>query len=675
VRLARKVPAAAIYLAGVLAAARGVPRAPAVEVLDVPFLAQPEALCGGAAAAMVLRYWGEAGVRPEDFAGLLDKKAGGIRTGALADAIRLRGWQALVFPGTLEAIRGHLARGRPLIVLLQVARGRFHYVVVLGEARGSVFLHDPARASFQVMDEKKFLRAWTPAGSWGLLVLPPAERAKAPGADSPPQREPPGAHLGPCESLLEEGVALAHTGDLAAAEARLRASLAICPGASGPLRELAGLHARQKDWPAAAALARQAVAKDSGDTLAWQILATSRFIQDDLSGALEAWNSIGEPRLDLLRIDGLERTRYKVIADHLGLRTGTVLTPSSLLRARRRLAEIPVVAQSRIDYRPVGGGLVQVEAAVLEQPLLPGGPVGFAALGLRAAAEREIALDLRAPTGNGEVWSARWRWWENRPRLELMLAVPGAFGLRSIWHLRGVVERETFATQAGLLEEERRGITLGASDWASAWLRWEAGLSFDRWRDRGETFSVGGALEGRCADDRLALRAEAAGWSGLSGGAPFATGGARFQWRSSATDAGFLLKATLGFEAADASAPRMLWPGAGAGHAREPLLRAHPLLDGGVLDGAAFGRQLGHANLELTRRLWALGPVHLSAGAFLDAARAWHRPEVQPQAATFVDAGAGLRLYGLGGSSTLRLDVAWGLTDGASAVSVGWEPF
>ena len=30
--------------------------------LDVPFISQTELLCGGAAAAMVLRYWGERGI-------------------------------------------------------------------------------------------------------------------------------------------------------------------------------------------------------------------------------------------------------------------------------------------------------------------------------------------------------------------------------------------------------------------------------------------------------------------------------------------------------------------------------------------------------------------------------------------------------------------------------------
>jgi hypothetical protein len=47
-------------------AAQGEGREP-LALLDVPFISQSELLCGGAAAAMVLRYWGERGISAETF--------------------------------------------------------------------------------------------------------------------------------------------------------------------------------------------------------------------------------------------------------------------------------------------------------------------------------------------------------------------------------------------------------------------------------------------------------------------------------------------------------------------------------------------------------------------------------------------------------------------------------
>jgi hypothetical protein len=55
---------------------------------------------------------------------------------------------------------------------------------------------------------------------------------------------------------------------------------------------------------------------------------------------------------------------------------------------------------------------------------------------------------------------------------------------------------------------------------------------------------------------------------------------------------------------------------------------------------------------------------------FLDVARATDRR--LPGGAWHADAGAGLRLA-LPGSGVVRLDVAKGLRDGATVVSVGWH--
>src|SRR5438034_1011692 len=55
------------------------PARPAVDLaLDVPYVPQTEALCGGAAAAMVLRYWGDAHAGVQEFASIVDARAVGV---------------------------------------------------------------------------------------------------------------------------------------------------------------------------------------------------------------------------------------------------------------------------------------------------------------------------------------------------------------------------------------------------------------------------------------------------------------------------------------------------------------------------------------------------------------------------------------------------------------------
>src|SRR5688500_7698183 len=120
-------------------------------LLDVPFISQSELLCGGAAAAMVLRYWGEREISAESFAGLVDRRAGGIRTDALVAELRRRGWTAEPLDGTREVVRREVSRSRPVMALIEDRPSAFHYVVIVGWHDRGVVLHDPARAPFVVM--------------------------------------------------------------------------------------------------------------------------------------------------------------------------------------------------------------------------------------------------------------------------------------------------------------------------------------------------------------------------------------------------------------------------------------------------------------------------------------------------------------------------------------------
>src|SRR6267143_506898 len=86
--------------------------------IDVPYLPQTDALCGGAAAAMVFRYWGDAHADVQEFAPLVDRGAGGIADNVLVDAIEQRGWRTLRLNGSVDELRARLGDGQPVIVLV-----------------------------------------------------------------------------------------------------------------------------------------------------------------------------------------------------------------------------------------------------------------------------------------------------------------------------------------------------------------------------------------------------------------------------------------------------------------------------------------------------------------------------------------------------------------------------
>ena len=86
-----------------------------------------------------------------------------------------------------------------------------------------------------------------------------------------------------------------------------------------------------------------------------------------------------------------------------------------------------------------------------------------------------------------------------------------------------------------------------------------------------------------------------------------------------------------GLAATSAAAPFDLWPGAGTGHVRTPLLRAHPLLDAGVVSGPVFGRRLAHGTVEYQHPLLTGGTLRADIARGLRDRRlalsaGWHAP-------------------------------------------------
>src|SRR5262245_35447871 len=100
--------------------------------VSLPYVPQTDALCGGAAAAMVFRYWGDAHAGVEQFASLVERRPGGvvgIANDVLAGAVRTRGWRTETAEPTIDGLRTRIERQQPVIVLIADRRDLFHYVV------------------------------------------------------------------------------------------------------------------------------------------------------------------------------------------------------------------------------------------------------------------------------------------------------------------------------------------------------------------------------------------------------------------------------------------------------------------------------------------------------------------------------------------------------------------
>ena len=632
-------------------------------LLDVPYLSQSELLCGGAAAAMVMRYWGERGIAAESFSSLVDRSAAGIRTDVLIADLKRRGWFATGIEGSDAVMRRELAEGRPILALIEDRPSTFHYIVILAtHARGVVF-HDPARAPFLVMSSAEFDRRWGAAGRWMGIVLPSAsssvEVAGAGTVDVDPAAPATGT---PCERVVADGVRLAQEGKLEAAE-RVLASAIGCPAS---LRELAGVRALQKRWAEASDLAAAATAADGQDSYSWKLLATSRFVQSDRTGALEAWNRVGEPRVDIVRIDGLARTRHRAVERLIGVDVGSVLTLSRFERAQRRLSELPAARTTRLDYVPAPSGIAELRGAVSERPILPTSAVSLGVMGIRAATTREVTLVTGSLVGAGEHVSATWRFWPRRPYVALGIASPAPWG--GILNVASFSGRQPF-TSPGLAAAERSGARFGTADWLTSGVRWNVAAGVDRWKNVTTRSTVGGGIRYVAFGDRLESWLGVDAWPGANG---FATAEVSLRIRSSNAHSGSVVVASAALQRASEKTPLDLWWAGDTGSVRASLVRAHPVLSNGRLRTDRLGRTLFQGSVEAQRWWQPTRLVGAAFASFVDMARTAQRVDGAP--IHDVDVGVGTRLSVTGVPGVLRVDVATGLRDGRKAVSFIYEP-
>jgi hypothetical protein len=402
-------------------------------------------------------------------------------------------------------------------------------------------------------------------------------------------------------------------------------------------------------------------------------MATSRYLQGNSLGALEAWNRIDQPRADTVDVEGLERTYDPVVVKLTGLTPRQLLTPEAFVRASRRLSELPVAAATRLTYRPLSDGTASVRAVVTEHSIVQRGVVGWASKGIDAVFRREVRLSVFGPNGLGEVWDARYRWATNRPRVRFAFAAPSPGSLPGILSVDALWEQQSYASNRlePPIREERSRVGVDLSDWVSGWLRLQVGGALDRFADN-TYVALGGTVDARWVGDRIATKLSWGHWTPSGSGDGFTTLGAAAAWRISARepDAGWTAQA--GFAAVGAATPLALWPVAGSSESRGVLLRGHTLYTDGVIVGEVFGRQLAYGTIEYQRAVYRHRYGTLGVAGFTDLGRAWQRRDGAPPSPLHVDVGGGARISMPGNPGQLRFDIGFGLRDRQRKFSAGY---
>src|SRR5262249_864257 len=261
-----------------------------------------------------------------------------------------------------------------------------------------------------------------------------------------------------------------------------------------------------------------------------------------------------------------------------------------------------------------------------------------------------------------------WRWWSGRPRIAAGFSAPRAGRLSGVWRVEGSWEAQTYGVPQSSIDavdvrEDQAHGAISYSTWLTSNLRLGTSSGLDVWRQERPASSVtsgtdvaagfsqtprtvfiAGSIEHRFAADRVAISAGATSWSPIAEGRSFRAPSLRGFSRSSVDPAAFTVLAEARADFASAQAPLAIWPGAGDGRARPGLLRAHPMLDDGVIHGAAFGRHVESMTLEAQRWFDRWQIPRFGVAVFADTAHATNRLGDASGGPLQVDVGSGIRI-------------------------------
>ena len=402
-------------------------------------------------------------------------------------------------------------------------------------------------------------------------------------------------------------------------------------------------------------------------------------MQNDDVGALRAWNQIGKPRVNRVRIDGLHHTRYQTVAEVMAIQPNMLLTAEMFDRARRRLGELPDHATTRLAVKPEADGFATVDVVVVEIAAVPHGAVEWAGASARAIANREIDVSVPGVERPGRGLVCRLALVAQSSRRQRRLRRAASRRLAGRLAIRRRVAVGHLRRRAGIPRWSRRDrmAALTISDWLTA-LR--AVLGVDR-AGRVERRSQGRVDRRLARAGRFRRSADAVGRRDAVDAAERRN---RLRLRRRARDravvsptlaAGSLAERSA-FERVSDAAPLALWPGAGEGQVRRAAA---------ARASAAERRRRGpddrrrrvrpHARVRQRGSAALAGAADARRGSASRGSPTWRARRVRLSAGATpvqVDVGVGLRIKIPGTPGVLRADVAHGLRDGANALTFGW---
>lgn len=145
-------------------------------IKGVPFFPQDEYMCGPAALASVMGYWGEKTGMKDVAREVYEEKLKGTLPLDLFLYAKEKGFDAVYYKGSLADLREKIDAGVPLILFLNLGYESYpvgHYIVAVGYSdRSRAVMAHSGTTEEEVLTYDGLLKSWGKTGFSTLLVRP-----------------------------------------------------------------------------------------------------------------------------------------------------------------------------------------------------------------------------------------------------------------------------------------------------------------------------------------------------------------------------------------------------------------------------------------------------------------------------------------------------------------------
>ena len=245
------------------------------------------------------------------------------------------------------------------------------------------------------------------------------------------------------------GIALGRLGRWNDAEIALEAGRRLAPHDPRFPVELAGIAFKQKDYPRAIRLLRQALRLAPNDAYANDFLGTAYFLEGNLEASLKYWNRVGKPQIDEVREDPSPRISPALLDHAFAFSPAATLLLPQLLDSDARIQGLGIFPQFHFDLNARLDGKFDLVFRARELDGFGDSKLESLFLFFQGLPFQEVNPQFYNLRGQAINFVSMYRWDAQKRRIFAQVSGPFEHSAKYRWNLVTDLRDENWAIRSG----------------------------------------------------------------------------------------------------------------------------------------------------------------------------------------------------------------------------------